>query len=97
MRQAVPATTASGGSGRRYYPGTIRFARIRIQRMLNFDKACQTMRTIRERTDLATGKTTTETVYALTSVSAKQQRRPRTTPRLESGPFIGEGAVVLGW
>ena len=72
MRQAVPATTASGGSGRRYYSGTIRFARIRIQRMLNFDKACQTMRIIRERTDLATGKTTTETVYALTLVSAER-------------------------
>ena len=30
------------------------------------------MRIIRERTDLATGKTTTETVYALTLVSAER-------------------------
>ena len=41
-------------------------------RMLRFDKARQAMRIIRERTELRTGETTTETVYALTSVSAER-------------------------
>ena len=40
------------------------------ERVLSFDKARQAMRIIRERTDLRTGETTTETVYAITSVSA---------------------------
>ena len=41
-------------------------------RFLNFEKARQAMRVIRERTDLSTGETTTETVYAITSVSAER-------------------------
>ena len=41
-------------------------------RMVRFDKARQAMRIIRERTELRTGETTTETVYALTSVSAER-------------------------
>ena len=40
------------------------------ERMLSFDKARQAMRVIRERTDLRTGETTTETACAITSVSA---------------------------
>ena len=42
------------------------------KRMLSFDQARQAMRVVRERTDLATGKSTTETVYAITSVSAER-------------------------
>ena len=42
------------------------------QRMLSFVHACQAMRVTRERTELRTGETTTETVYALTSVSAER-------------------------
>ena len=42
------------------------------ERMMNFVHARQAMRVTRERTDLTTGKTTTETVYALTSVSAER-------------------------
>ena len=42
------------------------------QRMMRFAHARQAMRVTRERTDLTTGKTTTETVYALTSVSAER-------------------------
>ena len=41
-------------------------------RILSFEKARQAMRVIRERTDLSTGDTTTETVYAITSVSAER-------------------------
>ena len=41
-------------------------------RMLSFDKARQAMRIIRERTELRTGETTTETAYAITSVSAER-------------------------
>ena len=42
------------------------------ERMMRFAHARQAMRVTRERTDLTTGKTTTETVYALTSVSAER-------------------------
>ena len=42
------------------------------ERMLHFDYARQAMRVTRERTDLSTDKTTTETAYALTSVSAER-------------------------
>ena len=42
------------------------------ERMLSFDKARQAMRVVRERTELATGKHTSETVYAITSVSAER-------------------------
>ena len=42
------------------------------QRMLRFDKARQAMRVVRERTELGTGKHTSETVYAITSVSAER-------------------------
>ena len=41
-------------------------------RMVHFDCARQAMRITRERTELRTGETTTETVYALTSVSAER-------------------------
>ena len=41
-------------------------------RMVRFDKARQAMHILRERTELRTGKTTTETAYALTSVSAER-------------------------
>ena len=39
------------------------------ERVLSFEHARQAMRVIRERTDLSTGQTTTETVYAITSVT----------------------------
>jgi predicted transposase YbfD/YdcC len=42
------------------------------RRMLSFDKARQAMRVTRERTELSTGETTIETVYALTSVSSQR-------------------------
>ena len=42
------------------------------QRMMNFVHARQAMRVTRERTEQRTGKTTTETAYALTSVSAER-------------------------
>ena len=42
------------------------------ERMVNFAHARQAMRVTRERTDLGTAKTTTETAYALTSVSAER-------------------------
>ena len=42
------------------------------ERMVNFAHARQAMRVTRERTDLTTAKTTTETAYALTSVSAER-------------------------
>ena len=39
------------------------------ERVLSFEHARQAMRVMRERTDLRTGETTTETVYAITSVT----------------------------
>ena len=39
------------------------------ERVLSFEHARQAMRVIRQRTDLSTGQTTTETVYAITSVT----------------------------
>ena len=42
------------------------------ERMVNFAHARQAMRVTRERTDLGAAKTTTETAYALTSVSAER-------------------------
>ena len=42
------------------------------ERMMNFAHARQAMRVERERTELRTGETTTETVYALTSVGAER-------------------------
>ena len=42
------------------------------ERMLHFECPRQAMRVTRERTELRTGSTTTETAYALTSVSAER-------------------------
>ena len=58
------------------------------ERMVNFAHARQAMRVTRERTDLTTAKTTTETAYALTSVSA-ERAGPATAPRLESRSLDG--------
>ena len=42
------------------------------ERVLRFDHARQAVRVIRERTELTTGETTTETAYAIPSVSAER-------------------------
>ena len=57
------------------------------ERMTPFAHARQAMRVTRERTDLTTANTTTETAYALTSVSAERAGPDSSSP----------GIVAIGW